>query len=65
METFKDFLFDTLDIKREPVDLESFLKKYNWKRSYIPTIEYLEYRSSMIRYYNLMSRMSYNPFETY
>lgn len=29
METFKDFLFDTLDIKREPVNLELFLKKYN------------------------------------
>lgn len=65
MEAFKDFLFDTLGIKREPVDLESFLKKYNWRRSYIPTIEYLDNYSSMRRYYNLMGLMNPNPFVIY
>lgn len=65
METFNDFILDTLGIKKESVDLESFIKKYNWKRSFIPTIEYLDNYNSMIRYYNLMGLMNPNPFEIY
>ena len=66
MQSFKDFLLDSLGISEEAImDLDSFMKEYNWKKSYIPTIEYLERQHRMYRYYNMMRYINtYNPFES-
>lgn len=61
METFNDFLMDSLGIERKPIDLESFLKEYNWRKSYIPKLAYIESYYHMRRYYRIMDNMI-NPF---
>lgn len=55
MQSFKDFLLDSLGISEEAImDLDSFMKEYNWKKSYIKTINKLDIQNRRYRYFNLM-----------